>query len=102
MTKQGAQLAKRQSVTSLDLSPEQERKQRMVRYTIAMSIRTLCIILGVISTGVLMWVFFALAIFLPYFAVVLANAQGGKSSKQSDRLAPKITIKATDMKIDES
>lgn len=102
MTKQGAQLAKRQSVTSLDLSPEQERKQRMVRYTIAMSIRTICIILGVISTGVLMWVFFALAIFLPYFAVVLANAQGGKSSKQSDRLAPKITIKATDMKIDES
>lgn len=95
-------MAKRQSVTSLDLSPEQERKQRMVRYTIAMSIRTLCIILGVISTGVLMWVFFALAIFLPYFAVVLANAQGGKSSKQSDRLAPKITIKATEMKIDES
>ena len=95
-------MAKRQSVTSLDLSPEQERKQRMVRYTIAMSIRTLCIILGVISTGVLMWAFFALAIFLPYFAVVLANAQGGKSSKQSDRLAPKITIKATDMKIDES
>ena len=74
----------------------------MIRYTIAMSIRTLCIILGVISTGVLMWVFFALAIFLPYFAVVLANAQGGKSSKQSDRLAPKVTIKASDMKIDES
>ena len=95
-------MAKRQSVTSLDLSPEQERKQRMVRYTIAMTIRTLCIILGVISTGILMWVFFALAIFLPYFAVVLANAQGSKSSKQSDRLAPKLTIKAADMKIDES
>jgi predicted tellurium resistance membrane protein TerC len=95
-------LAKRQSVTSLDLSPEQERKQRMIRYTIAMGIRTLCIILGVISTGILMWVFFALAIFLPYFAVVLANAQGGKSSKQGDRLAPKVTIKASDMKIDES
>ncbi|MEN9854462.1 MAG: hypothetical protein RLZZ212_389 [Actinomycetota bacterium] len=74
----------------------------MIRYTIAMGIRTLCIILGVISTGILMWVFFALAIFLPYFAVVLANAQGGKSSKQSDRLAPKVTIKASDMKIDES
>lgn len=95
-------MAKRQSVTSLDLSPEQERKQRMVRYTIAMTIRTLCLILGVISTGILMWVFFALAIFLPYFAVVLANAQGGKSSKQSDRLAPKVTIRAADMKIDES
>lgn len=95
-------MAKRQSVTSLDLSPEQERKQRMVRYSVAMGIRTLCIILGVVSTGVWMWIFFALAIFLPYFAVVLANAQGGRSSKQTERLAPKVTIKASEMKIDES
>ena len=92
-------MEKRQSVTSLDLSPDQERKQRMIRYSIAMSIRTVCIILGVVTTGVWMWIFFALAIFLPYFAVVLANAQGGRGSKQSDRLAPKATIKASEMKI---
>lgn len=95
-------MAKRQSVTSLDLSPDQERKQRMIRYSIAMSIRTLCIILGVVSTGVWMWIFFALAIFLPYFAVVLANAQGGRSTKQSERLAPKVTIRAADIKIDDT
>lgn len=95
-------MAKRQSVTSLELSPDQERKQRMVRYSIAMSIRTLCIILGVVSTGIWMWIFFALAIFLPYFAVVLANAQGSRTSKQTERLAPKVTIKAADIKIDDS
>lgn len=74
----------------------------MIRYSIAMSIRTLCIILGVVSTGVWMWIFFALAIFLPYFAVVLANAQGGRSTKQSERLAPKVTIRAADIKIDDT
>lgn len=93
-------MAKRQSVTSLELSPEQERKQRMIRYSVAMTIRTICIVLGVVSTGIWMWIFFALAIFLPYFAVVMANAQGGRGKSQTERLAPKVTISASEMKID--
>jgi len=93
-------LAKRQSVTSLELSPDDERKQRMVRYSIAMSIRTLCIILGVVTQGFWMWFFFAGAIFLPYFAVVLANAQGPSRSKgQSGVIAPKLSVKASDIKL---
>ena len=68
-------MAKRQSATSLDISPDDERKIRMRKYTIAMSVRMVCIVAGVFTTGILMWIFFALAIFLPYFAVVLANAQ---------------------------
>jgi predicted tellurium resistance membrane protein TerC len=87
-------------VTSLDLSPEQERKQRMIRYSVAMTIRTICIVLGVVTSGIWMWIFFALAIFLPYFAVVMANSQGGRSKSQSDRLAPKVTITSDEMKID--
>lgn len=51
----------------------------MLRYTVAMSIRVACLILGVVVQGPLMWVFFAGAIFLPYFAVVLANTQGQSS-----------------------
>lgn len=93
-------MAKRQSVTSLDLSPEQERKQRMIRYSVAMTIRTICIVLGVVTSGIWMWIFFSLAIFLPYFAVVMANSQGGRSKSQSDRLAPKVTITSDEMKID--
>lgn len=93
-------MARRQSVTSLDLSPEQERKQRMIRYSVAMTIRTICIVLGVVTSGIWMWIFFALAIFLPYFAVVMANSQGGRSKSQSDRLAPKVTITSDEMKID--
>jgi predicted tellurium resistance membrane protein TerC len=94
-------LAERQSVTSLDLSPEEERKQRMIRYSIAMGIRTICIVLGVFTTGIWMWLFFAAAIFLPYFAVVVANAQGPSTKKQSSAIAPKLTIKASDIRIDD-
>jgi len=72
----------------------------MIRYSIAMSIRTLCIILGVLTQGFWMWFFFAGAIFLPYFAVVLANAQGPSRSKgQSGVIAPKLSVKASDIKI---
>ena len=94
-------MTKRQSVTSLELSPEEERKQRMVRYSVAMGIRTVCIVLGVVTTGFWMWFFFALAIFLPYFAVVLANSQGASRSKQAAAVAPKLSVRASDIKIDD-
>ena len=93
-------MAKRQSATSLELSPDEERKQRMIRYSIAMSIRTLCIILGVVTQGFWMWFFFAGAIFLPYFAVVLANAQGPSRSRgQSGVIAPKLSVNASEIKL---
>jgi predicted tellurium resistance membrane protein TerC len=73
----------------------------MIRYSVAMGIRTVCIVLGVVTTGFWMWFFFALAIFLPYFAVVLANSQGQSSKKQSAAVAPKLTIRASDIRIDD-
>lgn len=77
-------MAKAQSVTSLGQSPEDERKARMIKYTIAMSVRVLCLILGMVVQGWLMWVMFAGAILLPYFAVVIANAQGsGKAQAKA-------------------
>ncbi len=80
----------------MGVSPEQERKQRMLRYTLAMSIRVVCLILAMVVQGWLMWVFFAGAILLPYFAVVLANAQGNGQAKNSlpKVVAPTITISA--------
>lgn len=93
-------MANRQSATSLDISPDEERRIRMLKYTIAMSVRMVCIVAGVLSTGWLMWVFFSLAIFLPYFAVVLANAQGGTPTKQSTQAtAPKLSISSSQIRI---
>jgi len=73
----------------------------MVRYTVAMSVRMVCIVLGVFTQGVFMWIFFALAIFLPYFAVVLANAQGAPKQSSNLAVAPKMTIKADQFKFDD-
>ena len=66
-------MAEPQSVTNLGTAPEVERRNRMIRYSIAMSIRMVCIVLAILVQGWLMWVCFALAIVLPYWAVVIAN-----------------------------
>jgi len=94
-------MAQAQSVTSIDQSPEDERKSRMIRYTIAMVVRVICLIVGMVTSGWLMWICFAGAIFLPYFAVIIANAQGGgKKGKQATGVVSEpLTISATEFKI---
>ena len=89
-------MQKPQSVTNLNISPEEERKSRMVRYLIAMSIRVVCIVAGVYVEGWLRWVCFAGAIFLPYFAVIIANASGSSSARSAVAVvAPKLQIEST-------
>lgn len=74
---------KAQNITTVGESPEVERNSRMVKYLIAMTIRVVCIVAAIFVDGWLMWVCFAGAIFLPYFAVVIANAQVSRSSSLS-------------------
>ena len=78
-----AVLAKAQSITTVSESPDDERKSRMLKYTLAMTIRVVCIVVAMFVEGWLMWLAFAGAIFLPYFAVVLANAQGPRPGEIS-------------------
>ena len=96
-----------QSVTSLNSSPEEERRRRIRGYVIAMLVRFACIILGVVVTGPLMWLCFAGAIFLPYFAVVFANSVGDTIKTKATKVthttpaveAPKVTVQASEFKI---
>jgi hypothetical protein len=62
-----------QSITSLTESPEDERKKRMLQYTIAMTIRMVCVILIFFVHD--WWAVIPVigAIVLPYVAVVVAN-----------------------------
>jgi hypothetical protein len=76
-------LAKAQSIKTVSESPDDERRYRMLKYTLAMTIRVVCIVVAIFVEGWLMWLAFAGAIFLPYFAVVLANAQGPKPGEIS-------------------
>ncbi|MRG58452.1 DUF3099 domain-containing protein [Agromyces sp. CFH 90414] len=66
------------TITTLPPSPEDERRSRMIKYTVAMSIRVVCIFLMLFAQGWWLAVCAAGAIFLPYVAVVLANVGGGR------------------------
>jgi hypothetical protein len=49
-------------------------------YVISMSIRIVCFVLAVVTSGVLRWTFVACALIIPYLAVVFAN--GGREPNE--------------------
>ena len=53
-----------------------------MRYLFSMSLRTLCFVLAVVTPSPLRWFFVAGAVFLPYVAVVLANATDRRHGSQ--------------------
>jgi hypothetical protein len=62
-------------ITTASRPRSEDIRGREKRYLISMGIRTLCFILSVLSMGHwFMWVFLVGAVFLPYVAVVIANA----------------------------
>ena len=68
-------------VTSVGEAPDHERRRRMVIYTISMLTRFACVALVVFTTGIWQWIFAIGAVFLPYFAVVVANNSGGEAKE---------------------
>jgi hypothetical protein len=64
---------KPQSITALPAAPAADRGHRMLEYTIMMSIRVLCLVSLLWVRGWWILIPAAGAIFLPYFAVVVAN-----------------------------
>jgi hypothetical protein len=69
-----------QTATALPRSPLQDRRSRMRKYSIAMSVRTLCLIGVVLVPDWWRFVLGAGAVFLPYVAVVLANVGSSAST----------------------
>ncbi|WP_066038803.1 DUF3099 domain-containing protein [Herbiconiux solani] len=72
---------RQQSITSLPKSPEDERRSRMIKYMITMSIRIVCLILMLFVKGWWLAIVAAGAILLPYFAVVVGNVGTSWTSK---------------------
>lgn len=67
-------MAKQQSITSLPRSPDDDRRSRMLKYSITMGIRLVCIVLCLFVQGWWLLVCAIGAVVLPYIAVVFANA----------------------------
>ena len=63
-------------ITTASSSRHEDIAARQRRYVVSMSLRTVCFIGAVIADGWLRWVLVAGAVLLPYFAVVMANADG--------------------------
>lgn len=62
------------SITSAPRSLKNDLAGRQRRYLISMIIRTLCFLLTVVLPSPFRWFALAGAMFLPYIAVVIANA----------------------------
>ncbi len=61
-------------ITSARPSRSADIRRREIRYLVSMGIRTACFVLAIVTHGPLRWVLVAGAVFLPYVAVVVANA----------------------------
>ncbi|WP_327634318.1 DUF3099 domain-containing protein [Kribbella sp. NBC_00482] len=72
------------SVTSAQPGRSEDLDSRIVRYAWMMSIRIVCFVLAVITPSPWRWLFVVGAIALPYFAVVLANAQRSATTPAAD------------------
>ena len=80
-----------QSVTSAPASGSDDQGHRVKRYLLTMGIRVLCGALALVTEGWMRWTFVALAVVLPYIAVVMANAVGPRSGQAVapvDHVAP--------------
>jgi hypothetical protein len=71
------------AVTGVRSSLTEDVNGRQRRYALAMSIRTVCFLLCVVTPGPLRWAFFVGALVLPYVAVVIAN--GGRETEDLAR-----------------
>ena len=63
-----------QVVTTARESLAADQSFRTKRYLLTMGLRTVCFVLAVVTEGWVRWVFAVGAVFLPWFAVVMANA----------------------------
>ena len=76
------------SITSARVAHSDDIRGREVRYVLSMLVRTVCFIGAVFADGIFRWVLVAGALFLPYIAVVLANAGVQKDPSVPDALTP--------------
>jgi hypothetical protein len=77
-------------ITGVAAGREADLRSRMRRYTIGMTLRTICFVGAVLAQGWLRWTFVAGALVLPYVAVLIANAGRESGGRRGDRVLPPI------------
>jgi Flp pilus assembly protein TadB len=79
-----------QVVTVTDAAPghSEDLNSRIVRYAWMMSIRIVCFVLAVLTPSPWRWLFVVAAVFLPYVAVVMANARRSAKHQTTKPFTP--------------
>ena len=72
------------TITDAPVAHSDEMSGRVRRYLWSMLVRTICFVAAVVTDGPLRWAFIVAAVFLPYIAVILANAAGRKTQTTFD------------------
>jgi Protein of unknown function (DUF3099) len=75
-------------ITDARTSHSDDLRHRQIRYLLSMLVRTLCFVGAVIVDGWLRWVLVVAALFLPYIAVVMANAVSRKPPERAESFSP--------------
>lgn len=75
-------------ITAAPKPHSDDMEARVGRYLLSMLIRTLCFVMMFLIDGWLRWVFAVGAIFLPYVAVIFANAGGTRRPTAMPGVAP--------------
>ena len=73
-------------ITTASDSLTQDQAGRAKRYFISMMARTACFVLAVVTPSPWRWIFLTGAVFLPYFAVIIANASRSRRESTSSLL----------------
>ncbi|NHN43810.1 DUF3099 domain-containing protein [Chryseoglobus frigidaquae] len=73
------------AITSLPTSPDEERKARMVKYSVAMAVRMVCIMACFVTPGWWLLIPAFGAVVLPYVAVVAANTVVNSAGRAVER-----------------
>jgi hypothetical protein len=77
------------SVTSASTSTTDDQDQRVRRYLTMMGIRIVCFGLVFVTSGWLRWAAILAAVFIPYVAVVLANAVSPRQPGSIQSVVPR-------------
>lgn len=75
-------------ITSARGATSAELSQRVRRYTYAMAFRMACFLAMIVVDGWLRWALLAVAVFMPYLAVVLANQSDQRSAAPLSTFTP--------------
>ena len=75
-------------ITSARTRASRELSSRVRRYTLAMTFRMACFLAMIVVDGWLRWVLLAVAVFMPYLAVVVANQADQRTAAAVPTIAP--------------